>query len=63
MEPETLARHAEILRICRVISNMTIEEEIAGLHELLTSLGNANPSEFPLESISPDFLYLNDIFC
>ena len=42
---------------------MAIEEEIAGLHKLLTSLGNANTTEFVLERISPDFLYLNDIFC
>ena len=41
---------------------MTIDDQIASLSELLTCLGNANTSQFVLDRIPNDYLYLNDIF-
>ena len=49
-------------KTCRAISHMSIDDEITDLSELLTCLGNANTSEFVLDRIPNDYLYLNDIF-
>ena len=59
---KTLHRQAQIRKIIRAISHMTLEEEIAALPQLLTDLGFANTSEFTLEQIPDDYLYLCDIF-
>ena len=62
VKAKTLQRQAEIRKTCRAISHMSIDDEITDLSELLTCLGNANTSEFVLERIPNDYLYLNDIF-
>ena len=62
MKAKTLQRQAEISKTCRAISHMSIDKQINDLTELLTCLGNANTSEFVLDNIPKDFLYLNDIF-
>ena len=59
---KTLQRQAQIRQIIRAISHMTLEEEIAALPQLLKDLGFANTSEFTLEQIPDDYLYLCDIF-
>ena len=43
-------------------SCMDLETEIASLPQILQDLGFANTSEFTLESMPQDFLYLNDLF-
>ena len=62
MQAKTMTRQAEISNTCRGISHMTIDDQIASLSELLTCLGNANTSQFVLDRIPNDYLYLNDIF-
>ena len=42
--------------------HMSINKQITDFTELLTCLGNANTSEFVLDQIPKDYLYLNDIF-
>ena len=54
-------RQAEISKPCRSISHMSIDNQITNFTELLTCLGNANTSEFVLDQIPKDFLYLNDL--
>ena len=41
---------------------MDIQAEIAGLPQLMKDLGTANPSEFTLNQIPEDFMYLQKIF-
>ena len=41
---------------------MDIESEIAALPQLLNDIGVANPSEFTLDQIPSDFMYLSKIF-
>ena len=62
VKPKTLRRPAEISKNSRAISHMSIDDQITNFTELLTCLGNANTSEFVLDRIPKDFLYLNDIF-
>ena len=62
MKAKTLQRQAEITKTCRAISHMSIEDQITNFTEILTCLGNANTSEFVLDRIPKDYLYLNDIF-
>ena len=62
MKPKTLQRQAEISKTCRAISHISIDDQIINFTELLTCLGNANTSEFVLDQIPKDFLYLDDIF-
>ena len=62
MKAKTLQRQAEISKTCRAISHMSIDKQITDFTELLTCLGNANTSEFVLDQIPKDYLYLNDIF-
>ena len=62
VRPKTLQRQAQIQKIIRAISHMTLEEEIAALPQILTDLGFANASEFTLKQIPDDYLYLCDIF-
>ena len=40
-----------------------IQSEINGLPKLMNDIGVADPSEFTLEQIPSDFLYLDSIFC
>ena len=42
---------------------MDIQSEINGLPKLMNDIGVADPSEFTLEQIPSDFLYLDSIFC
>ena len=58
----TLDRQAKIKQCLDSISFMEIESEIAGLPQLLNDIGVANPSEFILEQMPSDFLYLQTIF-
>ena len=62
MKAKTLDRQAEIRKIIRAISHMDFQSEIACLPTIMNDLGFANPSEFTLEHIPQDFLYLSDIF-
>ena len=62
VKAKTLTRQAEISSTCRSISHMNTDDLITDFSEFLTCLGNANTSEFALDRISNDFLYLNDIF-
>ena len=62
MKLKTLTRQAEISKTCRAISHLTVDAQIADFSEFLTCLGNANTSEFVLDRIPNDYLYLNDIF-
>ena len=62
VKPKTLTRQAEISTTCRSMSHMNTDDLITDLSEFLTCLGNANTSEFVLDKIPNDFLYLNDIF-
>ena len=59
---KTLDRQAKIKQCLESISFMDIESEIAGLPQLLNDIGLANPSDFTLEQIPSDFLYLAKIF-
>ena len=42
---------------------MPIEERILKLPEILSDLGMSNTSEYVMDSIPEDFLYLPDLFC
>ena len=63
VKAKTLERQAKIKKCCDSISFMDIQSEINGLPKLLNDIGVANPSEFTLEQIPSDFLYLDSIFC
>ena len=57
---------ADSARIGRKWQNdsfMDIQSEINGLANFMNDIGVANPSEFTLEQIPSDFLYLDSIFC
>ena len=60
---KTLERQAKIRKCCDSISFMDIQTEIDGLPKLMNDIGVANPSQFTLEQIPSDFLYLDSIFC
>ena len=62
VKPETLERQAKIKKCCDSISFMNIQSEIDGLPKLMNDIGVANPSQFTLEQIPSDFLYLSSIF-
>ena len=62
VRPETLERQAKIKKCCDSISFMNIQSEIDGLPKLMNDIGVANPSQFTLEQIPSDFLYLSSIF-
>ena len=53
---------AKIKQCLQSISFMVIESEIAALPQLLNDIGVANPSEFTLDQIPSDFMYLSKIF-
>ena len=59
---KTLDRQAKIKQCLQSISFMDIESEIAALPQLLNDIGVANPSEFTLDQIPSDFMYLSKIF-
>ena len=63
VKAKTLERQAKIKKCCDSISFMDIQSEINGLPKLMNDIGVANPSEFTLEQIPSDFLYLDSIFC
>ena len=51
------------LKICLdSISFMDLQSEIDGLPQLMNDIGVAFPSDFTLEQIPSDFMYLNTIF-
>ena len=56
VKPQTLARQAEISRVCRSISHVSIEQEIAELPEFLKALGTAN-AEHVLDKIPDDLKF------
>ena len=59
---KTLDRQAKIKQCLQSISFMDIGSEIAALPQLLNDIGVANPSEFTLDQIPSDFMYLSKIF-
>ena len=59
---KTSDRQAKIKQCLESISFMDIKSELLGLSQLLNDIGVANPSEFTLEQIPSDFLYLSKIF-
>ena len=59
---KTSDRQAKIKQCLESISFMDIKSELLGLSQLLNDIGLANPSEFTLEQIPSDFLYLSKIF-
>ena len=59
---KTSDRQAKIKQCLKSISFMDIKSELLGLPQLLNDIGLANPSEFTLEQIPSDFMYLATIF-
>ena len=59
---KVLDRQAKIKTCLDSISFMDLQSEIDGLPQLMNDIGLAFPSDFTLEQIPSDFMYLNTIF-
>ena len=59
---KVLDRQAKIKTCLDSISFMDLQSEIDGLPQLMNDIGVAFPSDFTLEQIPSDFMYLNTIF-
>ena len=62
-DPKTRARQNEIKKIVNVISTLEIEDISDRMEIFLKDLGHASISDSTLNCSSPDFLYLDNLFC
>ena len=63
MSQEIRVRQNEIRKIVNVISTLEIEDISDRMETFLKDLGHASISDSTLISASPDFLYLDNLFC